>query len=70
MSASLEDRVTELEHRLTFAERTVEELSGLAAEQARTIAALDRRVEALIQRLKEAAAWEPSPQDDKPPPHY
>jgi SlyX protein len=70
MSASLEDRVVELEHRLTFAERTVEELSAVVAEQARTIAALDTKVDQLTRRLQDAAAWEPSPQDDQPPPHY
>lgn len=70
MSASLEDRMVELEHRLTFAERTVEELSVVAAEQARTIAGLDKKVDELIQRLQDAAVWEPPPQDDQPPPHY
>jgi SlyX protein len=70
MSASLEDRVVELEHRLTFAERTVEELSAVVAEQARTIAALDTKVDQLTRRLQDVAAWEPSPQDDQPPPHY
>ena len=70
MNASLEDRVVELEHRLTFAERTVEELSAVVAEQARTIVALDRKIDQLTQRLQDAAVWQPSPQDDQPPPHY
>lgn len=72
MSTSLEPRVVELERRAAMSERTVEELSAIVAEQARTIDALTLRVRHLIERMQsaEAALGERSPQDDKPPPHY
>lgn len=72
MTDSLEPRIVELERRLALHERMAEELSAVVAEQARTIDALTLRVRKLLDRLQtvEAVAWERSPQDDKPPPHY
>ncbi len=70
MADDLEHRLIEIEHRLTFSERTLEDLSGVVVEQSRAIESLHRQVTELIKRLQEAAAWQPSPQDDKPPPHY
>jgi len=72
MTESLEPRIVELERRLALHERMAEELSSVVAEQARTIDALTLRVRKLLERLQtvEAVAWDRSPQDDKPPPHY
>jgi SlyX protein len=72
MTEVLEPRIVELERRLALHERMAEELSAVVAEQARTIDALTLRVRKLLERLQtvEAVAWERSPQDDKPPPHY
>jgi SlyX protein len=72
MSESFEDRIVELERRLALHERMAEELSGVVAEQARTIDVLNARLRAVIGRVQsvEDAAWQRSPQDDKPPPHY
>jgi len=72
MTESQESRIVELERRLALHERMAEELSSVVAEQARTIDALALRVRRLTERLQsvEDAAWERSPQDDKPPPHY
>jgi uncharacterized coiled-coil protein SlyX len=72
MSTSLEPRIVELERRAALGERTVEELSVVVAEQARTIDVLTLRVRHLTERMHgaEAAIGERSPQDDKPPPHY
>lgn len=72
MTESLEPRVVELERRLALQERMAEELSSVVAEQARIIDALTLRVRKLLERLQtvEAVAWDRSPQDDKPPPHY
>lgn len=72
MTESLEPRIVELERRLALHERMAEELSAVVAEQARTIDALTLRVRKLLERLQtvEAVAWDRSPQDDKPPPHY
>lgn len=70
MTDDLEQRVIELEQRLAFFERTVEDLSDVVVEQARTIELLDRQLTELIERLRDAAEWRPPPQDEKPPPHY
>jgi SlyX protein len=72
MAEALESRIVELERRLALHERMAEELSSVVAEQARTIDALTFRVRKLLERLQtvEAVAWDRSPQDDKPPPHY
>lgn len=70
MSDDLERRLVEVEQRLSFAERTAEDLSGVVAEQGRLIDALDRKLAELRKRFEETATWQPSPQDDRPPPHY
>jgi SlyX protein len=72
MTEPLEPRVVELERRLALQERMAEELSSVVAEQARTIDGLVLRVRKLLERLQtvEAVAWDRSPQDDQPPPHY
>ncbi|MGE5539738.1 MAG: SlyX family protein [Gemmatimonas sp.] len=69
---SLEQRVVELERRLALHERMAEELSTVVAEQARVIDALTARLRTVTGRIEavEDAAWERSPQDEKPPPHY
>lgn len=66
-----EQRLIALETRLTHHERMAEELSDVLAEQQRTIELLTAQVKRLTGRLREMAAdWSPSPQDEKPPPHY
>jgi SlyX protein len=72
MTEILEPRIVELERRLALHERMAEELSAVVAEQGHTIDALTLRVRKLLERLQtvEAVAWDRSPQDDKPPPHY
>ena len=70
MSDNLERRLIEVEQRLSFSERVAEDLSNVVAEQGRMIDALDRRLSELRKRLEDSAAWQPSPQDDRPPPHY
>jgi SlyX protein len=70
MSDDLEQRLVEVEQRLSFSERMAEELSGVVAEQGRMIDALDRKLAELRKRFDETAAWQPAPQDERPPPHY
>lgn len=66
-----EQRLIALETRLTHHERMAEELSDVLAEQQRTIELLTAQVKRLTARMRDlAAGWSPSPQDDKPPPHY
>jgi SlyX protein len=64
-------RLRDLELRYMHLERTVEELSGVVAEQARTIAALVRDLESVTQRLRISGGDGPQtgPGDERPP-HY
>lgn len=70
MNESLERRLVEIEQRLSYSERAAEDLSNVVAAQGRTIDTLERKVSELRRRLEETAAWQPSPQDEQPPPHY
>ncbi|MDZ5647916.1 SlyX family protein [Nitrospirillum sp. BR 11828] len=68
---SVEQRLIDLETRIAHHERMAEELSQVVADQGRTIDMLTARMRRLVARLQEAeAGWRPSPQDEKPPPHY
>ena len=67
----MQQRLIALETRLTHHERMSEELSDVIAEQQRTIDLLTAQLRRLTGRLQDMAAnWSPSPQDDRPPPHY
>lgn len=70
MSDNLERRLVEIEQRLSFSERVAEDLSGVVAAQGRMIDALDRRLSELRKRFEETSTWQPTPQDERPPPHY
>lgn len=65
------DHMVELEARITFQERTLQELNDVVTYQQQQIEALVREVNTLKDRLRAAA---PSPvgplEDEKPPPHY
>ncbi|EGX99512.1 MULTISPECIES: SlyX family protein [Nitrospirillum] len=68
---SVEQRLIDLEMRITHHERMAEELSQVVADQGQMIDMLTARVRRLLARLQEAeGGWRPSPQDEKPPPHY
>ena len=67
----MQQRLIALETRLTHHERMAEEMSDVLAEQQRTIDRLTAQVRRLGERLRDMSAdWSPSPQDEKPPPHY
>jgi SlyX protein len=67
----MHQRLIALETRLTHHERMADEMSDVLAEQQRTIDLLTAQLRRLGERMRDmAAGWSPSPQDDKPPPHY
>jgi SlyX protein len=71
MSDDVDRRLVALEIRLSHHERMAEDLSEVVARQAGTIDTLTADMRRLRERLGELeAGWSPSPQDDKPPPHY
>lgn len=69
--AATDSRLTDLETRLAHHERMAEEMSEVIARQQGEIDRLTILVRRLVERLREVEADRPpSPQDDKPPPHY
>jgi SlyX protein len=67
----MQERLIALESRLTHHERMAEEMSDVVAEQQRVIDLLTAQLRRLTERMRDmAAGWSPSPQDDRPPPHY
>jgi SlyX protein len=66
-----ERRINDLELRYMQLEHTVEELSGVVAEQARTIGSLVRELQQVTQRLRatQDANHQAGPSDERPP-HY
>ncbi|WP_199100365.1 SlyX family protein [Dyella sp. ASV21] len=68
---SLEQRLTELEVRLTFIDDTVNALAAADAEQSVRIAALERIIRDLRNELSSMRlASGHDPHSEPPPPHY
>jgi SlyX protein len=67
----IEQRLIDLETRLSHYERMAEEMSEVMARQARTIDILNAQMASMRERFRDMTQeWSRSPQDDKPPPHY
>jgi SlyX protein len=67
----LEQRLAELEVRLTFIDDTVEALAVADADQSQRIAALERAVRELRGELMSVRLGQaPDPHSEPPPPHY
>jgi SlyX protein len=67
----MNERLTELEVRVAFQEKTIQDLNEVVTRQQRQIDRLTQELEAMKSRL---AALAPSmvipPEEEKPPPHY
>jgi len=70
MGATIEERLMELESRLTFQEEGIQSLSELVYAQQRQLERLEHSFNLLTQRLQDAAQSEPAKVIDEPPPHY
>lgn len=71
MTATFEERVTELEIKLTFVDHTVRALADADVEQSQRIAALERTLRDLRQELASLRlAQADDPHGEPPPPHY
>jgi SlyX protein len=68
---AIEQRLAELEVRLTFVDDTVQALAAADAEQAMRIVELERLLHLLRQELQSARLGPVSdPHSEPPPPHY
>lgn len=72
--ASLQDlaaRIDNLEMKITYQDHVIEDLNKVIVEQWGKFEQLQRHVDRLEQRLREAQESGGQPlQDDRPPPHY
>lgn len=67
----MEERLAELEIRLSFQEQTLTELNDVVVRQAGEIAQLMREIEVLKDRMKAAMPSNIASQaEETPPPHY
>jgi len=67
---SVEERLNEVETRLTFQDDAIQSLSDLVYVQQRQLDRLQQICDLLNQRLNEAAGDTPVKVIDEPPPHY
>jgi SlyX protein len=68
---TMEDRFVDLESRLTYQERTIEELNEVVIRQQEQIDLLTEKLEAVVNHLREAASPVNGPaEEEPPPPHY
>jgi len=67
----MEERLADLEVRLSFQERTIQELNEVVTRQARELERLERQVAGLRQQLALLAPpLVGRREDEPPPPHY
>ena len=69
MSTS-EDRLIDLECRLAFLERSLEDLQRLQAAQTLANTRLEERLEALVRTVREQRGNDVGDQEDEPPPPH
>ena len=67
----MEERFVDLETRLTYQARTIEELNEVVTRQQGQIDVLEEKLKAIVEHLREAASpVEGDAEDEPPPPHY
>ncbi|MFK7914913.1 MAG: SlyX family protein [Pseudomonadales bacterium] len=65
-----EDRIDELEIKLSFQEQVIAELNDVVTAQSSRLAALERALQQLQSRVENNGAEGADPQPEPPPPHY
>lgn len=70
MNETLEQRLTELEVRLSFIDDTLNTVSDAVAAHDRYILDLRNALEAMRAELQSVRGTLVAPQDEPPPPHY
>lgn len=66
----MEERIAELEIRLTFQDKTIEELNGVLVSQQEQIDRLERDLRELREQTRNLPFLANAPGDEAPPPHY
>ncbi len=67
----MDERFVDLETRLTYQERTLEELNEVVTRQQDQIDLLTEQLAAIVSHLRDSASpVDGSSEDEPPPPHY
>lgn len=67
---NLDERVMELESRLTFQDDTIQALNDVLVAQQNAVDRLQMQIAALLKRQEEMGGQFESFEDEAPPPHY
>ncbi len=70
MSRSVDDRLNEVESRLTYQDQNLQTLSNLVYAQQKQLMQFQNSLELLTRRLQDAGQSEAGSVIDEPPPHY
>ncbi len=70
MDDAVEQRIQDLEAKLTFQDDTLQKLNDALAEQQSRIDHLQATLKWLLERARQQGFDELEPSDDLPPPHY
>jgi len=70
MTADSDDRIEQLEVRIAFQDRTIEELNTAVTDQWRVIDGLTRKLKLLEDHVRSTASNVADPRSEPPPPHY
>ena len=66
-----DDKIIDLESRIAYQEHTIGTLNEVLTDQQARIAALESRVDALLERVRALSEAPPGGDEgDEPPPHY
>jgi SlyX protein len=66
----MEERLVELETKITFQDQTIEELSGVIASQQTQINLVIEELRRIRELLPEGVSTVVPAEEEKPPPHY
>ena len=70
MDDAVEQRIQDLEAKLTFQDDTLQKLNDALVEQQSRIDHLQATLKWLLERARQQGFDELEPSDDSPPPHY
>lgn len=66
----MQERIVELEIKLAYQEKTLNELSDVVLDQQRHIERVEKQLDALKRQITAGAQPDAAPPADDPPPHY
>ena len=65
-----EDRIARLEEQIAFQDDVIQKLDDALADQQKQLMEAERKIELMIQQLRQLEANQSAPLNDEKPPHY